>query len=203
VVENTKSDQRITYYFGTRGSSKPTMEEVDSFITEEMGLVRDDGGAKWTEGVTELIMLGMDSWRQGQVERAHLVSPERVESLEERNRELREKVSDLQAKVDKLDRDDGKIEAAVQVQRIEASILKVLCNNIGAKSPNYMSIEEVSDKTGHDYDTVVHYAVMLSRVEFGGYVQFDRMEDNIKVQREDAYEKYCESAGIDGVTLDG
>ncbi|ERG92872.1 MAG: hypothetical protein J07HQW1_02921 [Haloquadratum walsbyi J07HQW1] len=102
--KNTKSNQRIAYYFGTSGSSKPTMEEVDSFITEEMGLVRDDGGAKWTEGVTELIMLGMDSWRQGQVERAHLVSPERVESLEERNRELREKVSDLQAKVDKLDR---------------------------------------------------------------------------------------------------
>ncbi len=181
------------------------MEEVDSFITEEMGLVRDDGGAKWTEGVTELIMLGMDSWRQeqGQVERAHLVSPESVESLEERNRELRGKISDLQAKVDKLDRDDRKIEAAVRVQRIEASILKVLCNNIGAKSPNYMSIEEVSDKTGHDYDTVVHYAVMLARVEFGGYFQFDRMEDNIKVQREDAYEKYCEAAGIDGVTLDG
>ena len=64
------------------------MGEVDSFITEEMGLVRDDGGAKWTEGITEVIMLGMDSWRQGQgqgqVERAHLVSPERVESLEER-----------------------------------------------------------------------------------------------------------------------
>ena len=178
------------------------MGEVDSFITEEMGLVRDDGGAKWTEGITELIMLGMDSWRQGQVERAHLVSPERVESLEERNRELREKVSDLQAKVDKLDRDDGKIDAAVRVQRIEASILKVLCNNIGAKSPNYMSIEEVSDKTGHDYDTIVHYAVMLARAEFGGYVQFDRMEDNIKVQREDAYEKYCEAAGINGVTLD-
>jgi hypothetical protein len=33
------------------------MEEVDSFITKEMWLVRDDGGAKWTEG----IMLGMDS----------------------------------------------------------------------------------------------------------------------------------------------
>ena len=62
------------------------MGEVDSFITEEMWLVRDDGGAKWTEGITEVIMLGMDSWRQGQgqVERAHLVPPERVESLEER-----------------------------------------------------------------------------------------------------------------------
>jgi len=62
------------------------MGEVDSFITEEMGLVRDDGGAKWTEEITEVIMLGMDSWRQGQgqVERAHLISPERVESLEER-----------------------------------------------------------------------------------------------------------------------
>jgi len=58
------------------------MGEVDSFITEEIRLVRDDGGAKWTE----VIVLGMDSWRQaqGQVERAHLVSPERVESLEER-----------------------------------------------------------------------------------------------------------------------
>ncbi|WP_158298132.1 hypothetical protein [Haloquadratum walsbyi] len=45
-------------------------------------MVRDDGGAKWTE----VIVLGMDSWRQaqGQVERAHLVSPERVKSLEER-----------------------------------------------------------------------------------------------------------------------
>jgi hypothetical protein len=60
------------------------MGEVDYFITEEMWLVRDDGEAKWTEGITELITLGMDSWRQGQVERAHLVSPERVESLEER-----------------------------------------------------------------------------------------------------------------------
>ncbi len=113
------------------------MKEVDSFITEEMGLVRDDGGAKWTEGVTELMMLGMDSWRQeqGQVERAHLVSPESVESLEERNRELRGKISDLQAKVDKLDRDDGKIETAVQAQRIKASILKMLCNNIGSNLP--------------------------------------------------------------------
>jgi len=43
---------------------------------------------------------------------------------------------------------------------------------------------------------------MLARVEFGGYVQFDRMEDNIKVTREDAYDKYCEAAAIDGVTLD-
>ena len=66
-----------------------------------------------------------------------------------------------------------------------------------------MSIEKISDKTGHDYDTVVQHAVMLSRVEFGGYVQFDRMEDSIKVQSEDAYEKYCETAGIDGVTADG
>ena len=119
------------------------------------------------------------------------------------NREFCEKVSDLQAKVDKLDRDDGKIDAAVRVQRIEASILKILCNNIGTNSPNYMSIEKISDKTGHDYDTIVQHAVMLSRVEFGGYVQFDRMEDSIKFQREDACEKYCEAADIDGVTVDG
>ncbi len=119
------------------------------------------------------------------------------------NREFCEKVSDLQAKVDKLDRDDRKIDAAVRVQRIEASILKVLCNNIGVNSPNYMSIEKISDKTGHDYDTIVQHAVMLSRVEFGGYVQFDRMEDSIKFQREDACEKYCEAADIDGVTVDG
>ena len=66
-----------------------------------------------------------------------------------------------------------------------------------------MSIEKISDKTGHDYDTVVQHAVMPSRIEFGGYVQFDRMEDSIKFQREDACEKYCEAADIDGVTVDG
>ena len=202
MVKNTKSDQRITYYFGGPGDSKPTMEEVGSFITGEMGLVRDDGGAKWTDGVTELIMLGMDAWRQGQVERAHLVSPERVESLEKRNQELRETVSNQRTEISKTDRDDGKIDAALRVQQIEASILKVLSNNIGAKSPNYVSIEKVADQTKHDFDTVVHYSTMLARVEFGGYVQFDRMEDNIKVTREDAYDKYCEAAAIDGVTLD-
>lgn len=156
------------------------------------------------ERICELVALGMDAWYQGQVERAHLVSPERVENLEEQTREQREKIADLKQQLSREQHDDGRIDAVEQVHNTEATILKVLCRDvhIGAKSPNYVSIPRVSETTGLDYDTVTHYAEMLSRPAFGEHVEMDRFGEKIKATSENAYEEYCEAAGIDGVSLD-
>jgi len=202
--ETNPQDRMVRLYFGRPGEMKPSKEEVGEFIKTKMGLVRTGGEPRWSEGLCELIALGMDAWYQGQVERANLVSPERVEKLEERTQEQREKIADLQQQLAREQRDVGRMDAVDAVHQTEASILKVLCRDehIGAKSPNYVSIPRVSEVTGLDYDTITHYAEMLSKPAFGEHVEMDRFGENIKATSQEAYDEYCEAAGIDGVSLD-
>jgi len=202
--ETNPKDRMVRLYFGRPGEMKPTKQEVGEFITDKMGLVRDGDKPRWSEGICELIALGMDAWYRGQVERANLVSPERVEKLEERTQEQREKIKELKQQLAREQRDDGRMDAVEQVHHTEAAILRVLCRdeNIGAKSPNYVSIPQVSDATGFDYDTITHYGQMLSKPAFGEHVEIDRFGEKIKATSEDAYEMYCKAIGIDGVNLD-
>ncbi|RKS82127.1 hypothetical protein BDK61_1424 [Haloarcula quadrata] len=202
--ETNPTDRKIRLYFGDGSGVKPTKEEVGGFIKNQMGLVRSGEKPEWSSGVCQLISMGMDAWQDGKIERAHLISPERVEKLEERNRELKNEVQNLRSELARSDQDGGKVDAAKRVQTIEASILKVLCSDkhLGAKSPNYVQIETISQTTGHDYDTVMHYVRSLSKIEFGGHVEIDRMENNAKAARETAFEEYCDAARIDGMTLD-
>lgn len=192
-------DRRVRFYLGKPGTGNVTKSEVGEFIKSEMGLVRSDDGPKWSDGLTTLINLGMDAWRANQVDRANLLAPSRVEKIEERNRKLKDKVGQLRLELARTDQDSGKIDAAQRVQKIESDILRVLCSdeNIGAKSPNFVSIGEVATETGHDYDTVEHYARQLQKTEFGAYVEFDRMDNNIKAQRQSAYQEHREAAGIE------
>jgi hypothetical protein len=175
---------------------------MEQFITEEMGLVRSDGGAKWTEGITELIVLGMNSWREGQYSRSRMIEPERVEKLEEKNERLREKVESLQSTA--VENDQGtEIDAVRRVQEIEASILKVLCvEGMGSESPNCMPVTDVCGHLDFDMKTVVEYAEKLSRTEYGGYVRHHSRKQHIKATSSDAFEDYCEGARIDTEGID-
>ncbi len=43
---------------------------------------------------------------------------------------------------------------------------------------------------------------MLSKPAFGEHIEMDRFGENVKAASEEAYDEYCEAAGIDGVSLD-
>lgn len=193
----------IRLYFGQPGDARPTKEEVAEFITEEMGLVRGDGGKpRWSEGVGELIRRGMEAER----EVLNSVNPderERLQELEEQVNQYRAQVKRLKAQIDCQRQEDGHLDAARRVHRIEASILEVLCQNeavgghAGPRGMNFVELYEVAQLTGYSFDTVLQYARTLARPEYGGHVELDQYDEKAKATSKDAFEAYCDATNID------
>jgi hypothetical protein len=83
-------DRRVEVYFGPSRKVDVTKEELAEFIIEEMALERSDGGPKWTEGVAELVELGMEAFQD-----QYRDEPEYAEEILKLNRKLDEYQSEV------------------------------------------------------------------------------------------------------------
>lgn len=199
---DTNPDRMIRLYFGQPDDPRPTKEEVGEFIVEEMGLTQGDDKPRWSEGVGRLIDQGM----KAETDRLDAISHndrERIQELESKVADYRAEVKRLQTQLNQRRETRGLIDAADRVHRIEASILEVLCRHeaagghSGPKGMNYVDLYEVARATGYEFDTVHHYAQMLSKPANGEHVQLDKYEEKAKATRRDAFEDYCDATGID------
>lgn len=199
----TNPDRMIRLYFGQPGDQRPTKEEVANFITNEMGLVRGNGDKpRWSEGVGELVQRGMEA-EQGLLNAVDHDERERLQELEEQVNNYRAQIQRLKSQLDRQREEDGHLDAARRVHRIEASILEVLCQNeavgqhAGPRGMNYVELYEVARATGYSFDTVLSYARTLSRPEYGGHVQLGDYDEKAKATSRDAFEAYCDATDID------
>lgn len=204
---DTNPDRMIRFYFGQPGDQRPTKEEVADFITDEMGLVRGDGDKpRWSEGVGELIQRGMEA-EQEQLNAVNHNERERLRNLEEKVDNYRAQVQRLKSQLDRRREEEGHLDAATRVHRIEASILEVLCRNVaagghaGPRGMNYVELYDVARATGYNFDTVLQYARTLSETEYGEHVQLDDYDEKAKATSPDAFEAYCDATDIDPASI--
>lgn len=196
MTSDTNEDRRVGIYFGPSSHTVLTKAEVGEFITDEMGLVRSDGGPKWTEGLVELIERGMQSWPE--IEEDSL-------DIEQELVEIKDRLEEYQAETQELDTGqeqdhvDDMIDLAKRVYRTEARILEVLSRdeNIGVKSPNYVNWTTVASETGLDLAIVMYYGLMMHSHEGPAFIELDRKQDNAKVTSEEMFELYCDQHQLD------
>jgi hypothetical protein len=189
--DNKERCQKI--YFGEPGEIKPTRREVGEFIMDEMGMIYD-GGPAWSEGVPQLVYLGMQCAE-------HKLNGESIENFDE----IRYERDRLQRKTDELRRQlsnrrkQVKSKRAVdRLERIEASILRVLCEEDDSGGPpGFVEVPTIVQSSGLKYGTVVHYLEKLTRSEFGEYVEYSNGSNKARVTRESAFEEYCRRAKLD------
>lgn len=185
-------------YFDTSRHAGVSKEEVAEFIVGQMGLERSNGGPKWTEGITTLIKLGMESWRSDPVNNRSELK-ESIYKLERKIDKYHKEVKDSDSEQAKTESADELVHAADLVHRTEARILEVLCRdeNIGAKSPDYVDIQSLVEETGLKYPTVYQYVDNLRKLPSGELIQFDVSYEQVKVTSEDGFTEYCQARGID------
>lgn len=189
---NKQRCQKI--YFGEPHGLKPTRREVGEFIMNEMGMVYDDGPA-WSEGVPQLVEMGMRC-------ATHKLNGESLKSFDEvryerdrlqrKNDELRKQLSNRRKQVES--------ERAVdRLEQIEASILRVLCQeaNHGDDELDFVEVPAITQETGFEYGTVVHYLEKLTCPEFGGYVVYDEGGGKARATQETAFVEYCRRVKLD------
>lgn len=201
MTSDNPEQRRVGIYFGPTANTVLTKDEVAEFIKNEMGLVRSDGGPKWTEGLTTLIEVGMSEWEDYSV----IDGP----GLQERINDLEETVEDYHREVkesrpeQETDNSVGLVEAAERVHRTEARILEVLCRdrNIGAKSPNYVEIHSLAEDVGLEYPVVYHFVENLVQPPCAKFVTFDLHGEKVKATSEDAFERYCEARRLDADSI--
>lgn len=193
---NKERCQKI--YFGEPLGFKQTRREAGEFTMDEMGMIYD-GGPAWSEGVPQLVYLGMQCAE-------HKLNDESIENFDE----IRHDRDRLQRKTDELRRQlsnrrkQVKSERAVdRFERIEASILRVLCEEDGSGShPDFVEVPTTIQSSGLKYGTVVHYLEKLTRPEFGEYVEYSNGSNKARVRRESAFEEYCRRAKLDTNQVD-
>lgn len=130
------TDRRVEIYFGPESSTSLSKQDVADFLINDMGLVREDGAPKWTDGLTTLIKIGMNDWKDESVGSQHL-DGQRFDEIIESIEECKNEIQNLNEDENNNQHLDA-IQASKQVQRIKAKILEVLCREekIGVKSPN-------------------------------------------------------------------
>lgn len=202
-MSNTNPDRMIRLYFGQSGGERPTKQEVANFITEEMGLVRgNENDPQWSKGIGELIQRGMEAEKE-LLNAINADERERLRELEEKVDNYRAQVQRLKSQLDRQREEEGHLDAARRVHRIEASILEVLCQNeaagrhAGPQGMNYVELYDIARATGYGFDTVLQYARTLSRPEYGGHVKLNDYDEKAKATSRDAFEAYCSATDID------
>lgn len=189
-------DRRVEIYFGPSNTTTISKAEVAEFITDEMGLVRSNGGPKWSDGITTLVELGVDSWenrkQETQVNRGNNV-PDVIAAIAE----LKEFIDTKLEEVRNGDSYDPK-EAELRNIESKASILAALSRepHQGVKSPNYADISEIANDTGLDYETVSFFCRLLSKSS-RKFVKFDDHGGKIKSPMMTAF---CNSVEFTGLT---
>ncbi|GAA0677712.1 hypothetical protein [Natronoarchaeum mannanilyticum] len=181
-------DRRVEVYFGPSHKVDVTKEELAEFIIEEMALERSDGGPKWTEGVAELVELGMEAF-----EEQYGDDPEYAEEIAKLNQKLDEYQSEIrEISISQEEPVDTLIQASKLTRRAQARILKVLSEN--AREDDGMSLfvdlAEVAREADMEYSAVSHYTRLL---DLGGFVDRDTYGQKAKLNHRNAFEKFCET----------
>lgn len=191
-TDNKERCQKI--YFGKPQGLQPTREQVGDFIMNKMGLTFGDGPA-WSDGVPKLVDMGMKYWNL----RLENTTPEIIEEIEAERDALQRENSELSTELADR-RKQVKSERAVdRLERIEASILRALCqgDNHGEEELDFVEVPTIVQESGLEYGTVVNYLEKLARVEFGGYVEYDGDDEKARTTRKSAFEEYCRGARLD------
>jgi hypothetical protein len=188
--------RRVEVYFGPSRKVDVTKKELAEFITEDMALERSDGGPKWTEGVAELVELGMEAF-----EEQYRDEPEYAEEIAKLNRKLDEYQSEVrEISISQEEPVDTLIQASKLTRRAQARILKVLSEN--AREDDEMSLfvdlAEVAREADMEYSAVSHFTRLL---DLGGFVERDTYGQKAKVSHKNAFEKYCTSRVIDSNSI--
>ncbi|MBB6645379.1 hypothetical protein [Halobellus ruber] len=188
-------DRRVEVYFGPSRKVDLTKEELAEFIIEEMALERSDGGSKWTEGVAELVELGMEAFQE-----QHRDEPEYAEEIAKLNRKLDEYQSEVgEIAATQQEPIDARSQAAKLSHKSQAQILKALseaCEMDGDLIP-FVDLYKVAKETDLDYSVVSHHAKLLEHPDLGGFISRDAPGEKAKVTRRSAFDEFCESRGVD------
>lgn len=195
-------DRRVEVYFGPSRKVDVTKEELAEFIIEEMALERSDGGPKWTEGVAELVELGMEAFQE-----QYRDEPEYAEEIAKLNRKLDEYQSEVrEIAATQQEPVDTRIQASKLAHESQARMLKVLAEAVSVDDSfiPFVDLYEVAEATDLDYSVVSYHARLLEQPDLGAYVRRDSLGEKVKITRGDAFEDFCESRGIDSdsITLD-
>lgn len=185
-------DRRVEVYFGPSRKVRTTKEELAEFIIEEMGLERSDGGPKWTEGVAELVDLGMEAFTE-----KYQDDPEFGEEIVKLNRKLDEYQSEVREMATTRQRPfDTLIQASKLTRRTQARILKVLSDRVWEDDGmmTLVDLSEIAEEADIEYSAVSHHARLLDQ---GGFVERGEYFDKVKLSHRNAFEKFCESRMID------
>lgn len=188
MPRDNHESRRVGIYFGPSSYTRLTKEEVAEFIKHEMGLIRSDGGPKWTEGLTSLIESGMNEWdRAPEVDESEL--KESINEIEERIKDYHEDVRQLSQEQESEESIDY-IQAAERVHCLEERILEVLCReeNIGAKSSNYVRIHNLAREIDVDYPIVYKFVENLAEDSCCNLVEMDLQREQVKAAKADAIE---------------
>lgn len=185
-------DRRVEVYFGPSRKVDVTKEELADFIIEKMGLERSDEGPKWTEGVSELVKLGMKAF-----EEKYQDDPEFGEEVAKLNRKLDEYQSDIREMSTKRQKPfDSLIQASKLTRRTQARILEVLSDRAWEDDGNMMLVDlsEVSKEADLEYSAVSHHARLL---DYQGFVERGEYYDKVKLSYRNAFEKFCDMKMVD------
>jgi hypothetical protein len=189
-------NRRVEVYFGPSRKVQITKEELADFIIEEMGLERSDGGPKWTEGVAELVDLGMEAFKE-----QYSDDPEYAEEVAKLNRKLDEYQSEVREIATTQQKPaDTLIHASKLTRRAQARILKVLSEQMRKDDGRTMFVDliDVAQEADMDYSAVSHHARLL---DIGGFVQRDTYGEKAKLSQRNAFESYCESRLVDSESI--
>jgi len=191
MQETNPSDRMVRLYFGKPGENRPTKAEVRDFIVADMGLVRGDEKPQWSEGICELIQYGMDSWDTKLSDTWE--HEEQIDQLEAKVRAAQNRVDDLEAELEMEKLSDTDTDVVAEVHRTEARILEILCrdDNIGAKSPNFVPIDEIAAEIDVSRQAVSNIVEAMEKPELGGHVEVDRHGGRVKTADPGAFVAYC------------
>jgi hypothetical protein len=188
-------NRRVEVYFGPSRKADVTKEELAEFIIEGMALERSDGGSKWTEGVAELVELGMEAFQE-----QYRDEPEYAEEIAKLNRKLDEYQSEVRESSTFQERPvDSLIQASQLTRRAQARILKVLSGNTREDEITlFVDLAEVAKEADMEYSAVSHLTRLL---DLGGFVDRDTYGHKAKLNHRNAFEKFCESRMVDPETI--
>jgi len=189
-------DRRVEVYFGPSRKVDVTKEELAEFIIEEMALERSDGGPKWTEGVAELVELGMEAFQD-----QYRDEPEYAEEIAKLNRKLDEYQSEVrEISTSQEEPIDTLIQASKLTRRVQARILKVLSEQMRENDGRTMFVDlvDVAREADLDYSVVSHHARLL---DIGGFLQRNTYGEKAKLNHRNSFEKYCISRLIDSESI--
>ncbi|MFB6131707.1 MAG: hypothetical protein ABEJ28_12915 [Salinigranum sp.] len=191
-------DRTTQIYFGTDDDDRLTKEQVGQFIRNKMGLERADDSPQWTEGILELVEVGMDNYER----EVQPTDPEILEQLEEAEQRLNdlERENEMLKQQLETQQSTKQVDNPVhQVHLSECRILEVLCREeyLGHRGdPNFVDVITIVEETGMDPSSVTATLNRMSSAHVD-LIKSRGDADEVKPLGADLFEEHCEETGID------